>query len=465
MVLARVLAPADFGIVGAALVVITFANILAQLGVAQALVQLPDLSRDHLIAGFHISVVQGVLAAALVYLGAGYVDAFFHINGLAEPVASMALLLAITGLHQVSEARIQRELKFKILAIEQVISYGLGYGAIATILGVMGYGVWALVAGVIAQGVLKAIILMTVCPPVLGLAARGSAYKDILRFGSGHALAQIGQTCAYQVDNVIVGRFLGAEMLGLYGRAFQVVTMPTKLLGVGLLNTMFPIMSRVQSEPDRLARAFLRSIGMVAMLGLPFSMISALLAPEIVSALLGPGWEAVIVPFQLLSACIVFRVGHKVCEALVRARGAVYRLAWTQWAYMVFVTVGAYVGHFAGLPGVAAGVAAAVTANFLLVFTLVASLSGLSFAALSMVLARHLAVSSIVSAVALLGILLLRAAGLHEFVRLAIVCGGVALIYGSIWTFRPDVFGGEGDLFRSVINKYMPSRMRVGDAT
>lgn len=465
MVLARILTPTEFGIVGAALVVITFVGIFAQLGVAQSLVQLPELDRDHLVAGFHISLIQGILSGAVVYLSAGYLYVLFHIEGLTEPIQAMSLLLVITGLHQVSEARIQRDLRFRALAVEQVISYGLGYGVVAAILGMLGYGVWALVWGTLAQGLMRAVILTLIAPPVLGLAARGAAYKDILHFGGGHALAQVGMTCAYQIDNLIVGRFLGADMLGVYGRAFQVVTMPTKLLGVGLLKAMFPLMSRVQSEPDRLARAFLRSMGVVAMLGIPFSMMSALLAPEIVYVLLGPRWEAVIVPFQLLSLCIVFRVGHKVCEALVRARGAVYRLAWTQWAYTVFVTVGAYVGHFAGLPGVAAGVAIAVTANLVLVFSLVASLCGLSYSSLGAVLLRHLVIASVAFIVAFAEILALRTMGLHEFLRLMIACGGVALIYATAWIMRPDVFGDEGDLFKSIFSKFMPARMRAGDAT
>jgi O-antigen/teichoic acid export membrane protein len=241
--------------------------------------------------------------------------------------------------------------------------------------------------------------------------------------------------------------------------------MPTKLLGVGLLNAMFPIMSRVQSEPDRLARAFLRSLGLVAMVGMPFSIISAILAPEIVLVLLGPRWPAVVVPFQVLSLCIVFRVGHKICEALVRARGAVYRLAWTQWAYTAFVTVGAYAGHFAGLPGVAAGVAIAVTANFILVFTLVASLSGLSYSSLGAVLLRHFIIASAASMMAFAAITVLRTLGLHEVLRLLIVCGSVALIYASAWILRPSMFGDEGDLFKLILGKFMPAGMRARGAT
>jgi O-antigen/teichoic acid export membrane protein len=465
MVLARILTPAEFGIVGAAVVVITFLGIFAELGVAQALIQLPELDRDHLVAGFHISLVQGILSGAIVYLAAGQFHALFNIEGLTAPIQALSLVLVITGFHQVSEARIRRNLRFRALAVEQVISYGLGYGLVAATLGLLGYGAWALVWGTLAQALLRAVILTAIAPPALQLTASGAAYKDILHFGGGHALAQVGMTCAYQVDNLIVGRFLGADMLGIYGRAFQVVTMPTKLLGVGLLNAMFPIMSRVQSEPDRLARAFLRSLGLVAMVGMPFSIISAILAPEIVLVLLGPRWPAVIVPFQILSLCIVFRVGHKICEALVRARGAVYRLAWTQWAYTAFVTVGAYAGHFAGLPGVAAGVAIAVTANFILVFTLVASLSGLSYSSLGAVLLRHFVIASAASMMAFAAITVLRTLGLHEVLRLLIVCGSVALIYASAWILRPSMFGDEGDLFKLILGKFMPAGMRARGAT
>ncbi|SDH17403.1 lipopolysaccharide biosynthesis protein [Nitrosomonas sp. Nm132] len=460
MILARLLTPAEFGVVGAAVVAITFLGIFGKLGVAQALVQIPELTRDHLVAGFHLSLGLGLFAGLAVYLGASLVETLFQIEQLAEPIAIMALLLPLTGLQQVSEARIQRDLKFRILAMEQVASYGIGYGGVAIMLALMGYGVWALVGGILGQGVIRAMIMMAIRPPILGIRANRTAYRDLLRFGGGHALAEIGRTGAYQVDNLIVGRFLGAEALGLYGRAFQVVTMPTKLLGVGLLKVMFPIMSRMQSEADRLARAFLRSMGMVAMLGLPFSMLLALLAPEIVHVLLGSQWIAVIIPFQILAACIVFRVGHKLCEALVRARGAVYRLAWTQWLYMGMVSLGAYLGHFLGLEGVAAGVAVAVTLNFMVVFMLVSSLSGLSLRALGEVLLRHLVIALVVVGVAAIGLVLLRAAALNEIVRLVVVSGSVLLLYGMIWLVRPAIFAEEGELLRSLLGKRFSSKQK-----
>ena len=460
MVLARLLTPLEFGIVGAAVVAITFLGIFGKLGVAQALVQIPDLTRDHLVAGFHLSLVLGLLAGLVLYLGAGYIEKLFRIEGLAEPVAIMALLLPLAGLQQVSEARIQRELKFRMLAIEQVVSYGVGYGVVAIVLALKGYGVWALVGGILAQGVIRAAIMMAVRPPPFSITTNRAAYRDLLMFGGGHALAEIGRSGAYQVDNLIVGRFLGAEALGLYGRAFQVVTMPTKLLGVGLLKVMFPIMSRVQSEPNRLARAFLRSMGIVAMLGLPISMLLALLAPEIVHVLLGSQWIAVVIPFQILAACIVFRIGHKLCEALVRACGAVYRLAWTQWLYMGMVILGAYLGHFIGLKGVAAGVAVAVTLNFMVVFMLVSSLSGLSLRALGMVIMRHLVVALAIVGLAAIGLILLRSAEFHEVLRLAVVSGSVLLLYGMIWFMRPTIFAEEGEFLKSLLGKRFLSKNR-----
>ncbi len=460
MVLARLLTPLEFGVIGAAIVVITFLGIFGKLGIAQALVQIPNLTRDHLVAGFHLSFVLSLLAGLTVYLGAGFIERLFQIEELSEPVGIMALLLLLTGLQQVSEARIQRELRFRLLAVEQVVSYGVGYGVVAIVLALMGYGVWALVGGTLAQGAIRAAIMIAICPPPFGIVASRAAYRDLLRFGGGHALAEIGRSGAYQIDNLIVARFLGAEALGLYGRAFQAVTMPTKLLGVGLLKVMFPIMSRVQSEPDRLARAFLRSMGIVAMLGLPFSMLLALLAPEIVHILLGSQWIAVIIPFQILAACIVFRIGHKLCEALVRACGAVYRLAWTQWLYMGMVSLGAYLGHFIGLEGVAAGVAVAVTLNFMVVLILVSSLSGMPLRALAMVITRHLVIALAIVGIATIELVSLRDADLHEIFRLTIVSGSVFLLYRMIWYLRPTVFAEEGEFLKSLIGKRFLSKNR-----
>jgi O-antigen/teichoic acid export membrane protein len=370
IILARLLIPADFGVVAAALVLVGFASLFSQLGVGPAVVQRPNLETRHLRTAFTLSLIFGATLTGLSWLFAPSISSFFRITELLPVVQAMSPMFLLQSPSIVAESLLQRELGFRWLAGIEVIAFAGGFGAVAITLAFLGLGVWALVGAHLAQAFLKTAILLVVQPHPKRPLLEKRALSELMVFGGGFTLARIGNYLAGQGDNLVVGRWLGAEALGFYGRAHQLMTVPATLFGDVLDRVLFPAMAKVQHHPERLATAFRRGIALIGIVMLPASVALFFLAPELIYVVLGPGWDKAIVPFQIFTVGMLFRTSYKMSDSLSRATGAVYRRAWRQGVFAGLVIGGTYIGQHWGLPGVAAGVLCAYAINFILMAAL-----------------------------------------------------------------------------------------------
>lgn len=365
-ILARLVSPADFGVVSAALIVIGLSTIMSQVGLAPALVQREALERRHIDSAFFASLLLGLLLGVTIWVAAPLVSGFFRIGGVTPVLRALAWLFPLQGLATVAESLVKRELRFRWLANVDVISYGAGYGLVGIPAALLGWGVWALVAGQLAHNTFKTAILLYGKPPHLSSPVDFGALRDLMYFSGGFTVAKIANQAAQQGEKIVVGRFLGATQLGYYGRAYNLMSAPAAGIGTVLDAVLFPVMARVQSESQRLAVAYRRGMALITLVVLPPSAVLVLLAPEVVRVVLGPRWTPVIAPFQILGAGMLFRTSSKLGDSLTRATGAVYRRAWRQIVYALMVVGGAIVGQRWGIAGVAWFVVGALTVNFLL---------------------------------------------------------------------------------------------------
>ena len=366
VLLTRLLSPADFGIVGAALIVIGFSLAFSQLGMGPALIQRPALEDRHISTAFYASTGFGILVAVLVWILAPNIAAFFHMTQLVPVVRALSVLFPIAGVSSVAENLTQRDMRFRLLANTDVFAYSIGYGLVGVVLAIAGFGAWALVGGQIAQALLRSVVLMRAAPPKLHPRPSWACFRDLMGFGMGLSAARLGVILANQADNLVVGRWLGAVALGLYSRAYQLMSVPTSLLGDVFDKVLFPTMSRVQEDARRLTTAYLQGTAVVALVTLPAGVVAAVVAPELVALAFGSKWEPLVPPFQILSLGMMFRTSYRMSDSLSRATGKVYRRAWRQALYAVLVFVGAWIGQRDGITGVALGVLVALFLNYIL---------------------------------------------------------------------------------------------------
>jgi PST family polysaccharide transporter len=466
ILLSRLLSPADFGVVSAALIVIGFSLTFSQVGLGPALVQRPVLEPRHISTAFFASIGLSLVVAALVWVAAPLGAEFFRMQRLAPVVRVLALVFPLVGISTVSESLLQRDLRFRLLANLDVLAYGVGAGLVGVALAILGWGVWSLVAAQVTWALIRAVMLLRAAPPVLHPRPTWACFRELLGYGVGQSAGRIGVFLANQADNLVVGRWLGAVSLGLYNRAYQLMAVPTLLLGDVLDNVLFPTMARVQDDPPRLASAYLQGTALLALLTLPAGVVAAVLAPELVAVAFGSRWEAIVPAFQVLALGMMFRTSYRMSDSLSRATGKVYRRAWRQGFYAALVALGALVGQTWGLTGVAVGVLGALFANFLLMAHLGLSVGRISWLRFLEVQLPAIWLTMLVGGATLATVTLFRHLGLPPAAILA--AGAVAAAGTGVLAARlaPTlILGAHGmrmrDNLRSyLLNRLWPSRVR-----
>lgn len=363
-ILARLLTPADFGLVAIGVSFAAFARLLGDSGMTLTLVQRRDLRADHISTAFVCSIVTGIGLGMLTVGTAHFVEAFFQMPGLKPVLMVLSISFALRAFSIVPNALLMRASSFRDLAMIDLASFALGYGLISTLLALMGFGVWSLVFGVVGQSALASIFAFIRAPHRLSVRFSRVAFKELLSSSVWFSAAGFANVLALQADNLIVGRVLGAEALGFYSRAYQLMTLPATAFGRAARYVIFPTLSRVQDEPERLRRAFIRGTHYTALCGLPASVLVPILAPETVDVLLGEKWRPLIPVLTVLGVGIYFRLGYKPVFAFLQAQGLARTTVRIQSIYLCLVIVGCLIAAPFGLTYVGAAVVVAVAANF-----------------------------------------------------------------------------------------------------
>lgn len=373
-ILARLIEPNEFGVVTAAMVVIGFSMIFSSLGVGPAIVQRPDLNDKHINTGFVISIIMGAFFTLSIYLLSGVISSFFRIEELQSVLKVLSLVFLIQGLYMTALSLLERDLQYKTISLINALAYIVGYGLTGIVFGLNGYGVYALVIAQIAQETIKLILIMKVKKHTKKLVISLEALKELMYFGGGFTIARIFNYFAIQGDNFVVGRTLGSELLGFYGRIYQLMALPASLFGQVVDKVLFSAMSKIQTEKNRLRQVYKRGVVLVSLIAVPASVFAFLFSEEIILVLLGNQWSDAVLPFKILTIGMFFRASYKISESVARSTGAVYRRAWRQVIYAVAVIGGSLIGQHWGLIGVTIAVNIALIINFLLMANLSSSI-------------------------------------------------------------------------------------------
>ncbi len=379
VVLARLLGPRDFGIVGIALIFTSCAERVGQVGVGPALVQKQHLSPDEMHTGLVLSVLSGVFIAFSLWIIAPYAAIFFSASEVDPILKALAFGFILDGFGVVSDSLLQRHLRFREIVVRDNVSYIIGIAGVGVVLALLGAGAWSLVIGHLSMKMIRLALLLAIEPPWIGGKFRLMYVREIFRTGFGFSLGRILNFMSLQGDNFVVGRMLGVEVLGMYTRGYQLMTLPAMYIGQVLERVLFPAMAQKQDNTALLRRAYCSTLEVVTLFALPTSIGMFFLSNEIVSTLFGEAWSAIVPVVTIFSFGVFFRTAYKCSDTVVRSLGAVYRYAALQGVYTIMIVVGSAIGSsFAGLNGVAVAVVCAVAVNYLLLTRLAAAFLSLT---------------------------------------------------------------------------------------
>lgn len=390
VVLARLISPADFGIVSAAMIIIGLIGIFSELGVGPAIVQKLELTRDDVGTGKVISASIGLLMGLAVFAAADLFEALMRIEGLAHVVRMLAFILPIAGLTVIGQSLLQRFLEFKKYIVCIFASHVVGQLGVAIPLALLGYGFYSLIWATLAQNLSLLLLVSFLTRHHGGWTFSMSSAKAIANYGFGQSLGKFANYLAGQGDNFIIGRYLGAASLGIYGRSYQLMMVPTNLIGTVLDKVMFPVMAGIQQDNKRLAEMYVLCMSLIAMISVPITAFVFVCSEEIIELLLGKDWLEAAPILKILIMVLFFRISYKVSDALSRAKGSVYRRAWRQAIFALSVFVCAYAGSFYGLEGVTYGVTVSIVLNYLLMLQLSRSLINFNYSTIFFIFIKNM---------------------------------------------------------------------------
>jgi O-antigen/teichoic acid export membrane protein len=398
MVLSRLLEPRDFGLIGMTAAFTGILSLFRDFGLSSAAVQRASVTEEQTSTLFWINVLLGAALTVATFLFAPLVGHFYHEPQLVWVTRVMAVSFLFNGGGVQHSAILQREMRFTTLAVIDIVSL-----ITSTIVGVCmafaGYSYWTLVAMAVSLPLTTTIGLWIAAAWIPGMPRRQIGIRSMMEFGSALTLNGLVLYVAFNLDRVLLGRFWGPEVTGIYGRAFQLIRIPTDTLNSTVGEVAFSALSRIQDDAARLKRYFLRGYSLVLSLTLPVTVACALFADDVVAVLLGPKWKAAAQIFRLLAPTIfVFAVCNPI-GWLLNALGLVGRAL-----KIAFVLAPLMVaGYVLGLPHGAQGVALAYSVAMCLwiapILAWAVHGTGIAFRDIVVVVSRPLASISIAAAV------------------------------------------------------------------
>jgi PST family polysaccharide transporter len=312
MLLARILDPKDFGLIGMVTAFTGILSLFRDFGLSAAAIQRSHVSEEQTSTLFWINILVGALLTAIAMLSAPLVAKFYHEPRLFWVTTVVATSFLFNGLGIQHSAILQRQMRFTTLAIIDVFSLIVGT-VIAFVAAKAGYGYWALVMLTISVPIVSTLCFWATSAWVPGKPHRGVGIRSMMRFGGTLTLNGLIMYIASNFEKVLLGRYWGAEALGLYGRAYQLIRIPTDNLNTAVGDVAFSALARTQDDPIRLKRYFLKGYSLVLALTIPITIACALFAEDIVYVLLGPKWKEAAQIFRLLApTMLVFAIANPI---------------------------------------------------------------------------------------------------------------------------------------------------------
>jgi O-antigen/teichoic acid export membrane protein len=359
VVIARLVTPEHFGLVGMVTAFTGLLGLFRDAGLSAASVQRETVTEELLSALFWINLAVGIGLALLMVAAAPLLTAFYGEPRLLWITIGLATSFIFNGASAQHRALLQRRMRFGVLTVIDisalVVSIGLSVGV-----ALAGFGYWALVAMAVSQPMLAFVGQWLATGWIPGPPRHALGLGSMMRYGGVITLNSLVMYIAYNADKVLLGRFYGAEVLGAYGRAYQLVSLPTDNLHTTLSWVMFPALSRVQKEPARLRSFFLKGYGLFLAVATPITVACGLFAHEIVAVFLGPQWGSAVPVFQLLAPTILAYSLINPLGTMMQACGHAMRSLKLAFVIAPVVLLGYALGLAHGPEGVALGFSTAM---------------------------------------------------------------------------------------------------------
>ncbi len=299
IVLARLLTPEDFGLIGIILVFIAISNTLVDGGFASALIQKKTPTQEDYSTIFYWNLLVSILLFIILYISAPGVEKFFQMTLLAPLLRVQGLVLIFNAFNIIQFNQLRKKLNFKKLANISLISTSLG-AIIGITLAFCGFGVWSLVIKMLSISFLNSVFLWYLSKWRPGLIFNVNSFKELFKFGSFMLLTSILIKVYDNIKTIIIGKVFSVIDLGYYTQAHRMESVPVEGLSTVVNQVTFPVYSNLQHNLERMVRGVRNSLKAITFINFPIMVLLIVISKPLIILLLTDKWAESIPYFQIL---------------------------------------------------------------------------------------------------------------------------------------------------------------------
>jgi O-antigen/teichoic acid export membrane protein len=324
LILARLLSPSDYGLQAMVLTLVNLCGLFQDAGLSAVTIQRETMTQEQVSTLFWLNVCLGVFFTSLVAAAGPFLAAFYKDSRLLWLTVASGTVFLFNSLAIQHRAMMNRVMRFTANAKIDMLSAALS-SVIAIGMAALGFGYWSLICQNISLAIIPMLAAWIAMPWMPGRPRWTAEIRSMVRFGGTVSLNSFVVYIAYNTEKILLGRYWGAAPLGLYSRGYQLANLPVKQVTDSLYSVAVPTLSRLQSDPPRLRRAYLKAHSLVVSLTVPAVITCALFADEVVRIMLGRQWSGAVSIVRLLSPAILVFALMNPMSWLLRATGRVER--------------------------------------------------------------------------------------------------------------------------------------------
>jgi len=352
-VVARMVAPHEFGVLAMAQLGVKLAGYFSQFGVGSAVVQKRDLTESDTAAANVLAIAAGVFFAFLGFLLAPLGSGIFHSDEVVWVMRTLSFTFLLTGSAAAPLNLLRRHLRFGVISAIELSAYLVGYALPCLTLVFLGHGLLGLVAGNLGSAFVQLCLYHWAEPVRWRLVRDWATYRGLLSYGSKISATGFLEYLTTSMDSFIIGRYLGPRPLGLYTRAANLATAPLYMITSAAARVLFPAFSRVQHDAAKLARTYRDSLTLLFVLISPLGLALIPAAPQVVRLLLGPRWAEAALPLAVFGATVPFNMAQVLPGIVLDATGTLTRKLHVRFATLLLAGFLIYLNRNSGIVTIA----------------------------------------------------------------------------------------------------------------
>ena len=359
--LARALAPEDFGLFAIVTAFTNFLLLFKDLGLSAATIQREEIDQAQISALFWINAISGALLMLLVALCAPILAKLYSDARLCPVTLALSVNLFLSSLTVQHQALLKRQMRFLTLAMIDLLPLAAGT-AIAIVAALQGLRYWALVAMSLTSSASAVLVTWIACRWRPSLRPPQTPVREMIRFGGYLTGSNIINYFSRNADNMLIGWYWGAQQLGFYDRAYQLMFLPIYLINTPLSFVAIPLLSRLRKTPESYEEAYLKLLRLTSLLAMPLVIFLLVTADWTISLLLGPQWGETSRIFRWLGLAALVQPLANTTGWLFISQGRTRELMWWNLASSAI----SLLSIIAGLPWGPLGVAISYSLSYLM---------------------------------------------------------------------------------------------------